>query len=122
MRNQAFPVQTSYACSISKEHGFAIYPWRYMSAQCPHNISRMIYVLQGKSLVRCYADAYLQGYMSAQYPSSVLSSGILCGHISLEIYVRTMSVLSSGKRIVIQNFSVVQNCKNLGFSLGRYMG
>ena len=40
-----------------------------MSALCPHNIVRHI------SFVRCCADIYLQGYMSALYPSSVFTSG-----------------------------------------------
>ena len=44
-----------------------------MSSLCPHNISRRIYVSQG----RCCAD--------------IVQS--LCGHISPGIYVRTMSAL-----------------------------
>ena len=41
-----------------------------MSALCPHNIS----LVRHRSFVRCCADIYLQGYMSALYPSSVFSS------------------------------------------------
>ena len=73
-----------------------------MSAQCPHNVRTMAAqhltkeicltreMLCGHSadivltLCRHCADIYLQGYMSALYPSSVFSSGI---------YVSTMSAL-----------------------------
>ena len=44
---------------------------RTMSTLCPHNISLVRHI----SFVRCCADIYLQGYMSALYPSSVFSSG-----------------------------------------------
>ena len=45
-----------------------VYPWRYMSALFPHNISRRIYVSRGIYIFRT-----------------------LCGHISPGIYVRTIS-------------------------------
>ena len=55
---------------VKTEEGYSadIYPWRYMSALCPHNILRRIFVSRG----RCCADIYLQGYMSAQCPHYIL--------------------------------------------------
>ena len=49
---------------MKTEEGYSadIYPVRYMSALCPHNILRRIYVSR-------------QGYMSALYTFSVFSSG-----------------------------------------------
>ena len=40
--------------------------------KCPHNISLVRHI----SFVRCCADIYLQGYMSALYPSSVFTSAV----------------------------------------------
>ena len=69
---------------VKTEEGFSadIYPWRYMSAQCPHYVPRtasrkgymsLSYFLREMLCGHC-TDIYLQGYMSALYPSTVLSS------------------------------------------------
>ena len=67
---------------VKTEEGYSadIHPWRYMSAQCPHYVSmkktfiaREMLCGHSADIVRTYM--YLQGYMSALYPSSVFSSG-----------------------------------------------
>ena len=64
---------------LKTEEGYSadIYPWRYMSDQCPHYVRTTSHEDMYVSLVRCCADIYLRGYISALYPSSVFSSGFL---------------------------------------------
>ena len=66
----------SQRSEVKTEEGYSagLYPWRYMSALCLHNKKRHIprEMLCGRS-----ADTYLQGYMSALYPSLVFSMTML---------------------------------------------
>ena len=71
---------------LKTEEGYSadIYPWRYISALCPHNISRGIYVF----FVRCCADIVRT----------------LCGHIFPGIYVRTISFLGFHLKILFKQY------------------
>ena len=82
---------------VKTEEGYSadIYPLRYMSALCPHNISRGLYVF-------FYRETYILREMLCGHSADIVPTlcqhcadivPTLCWHISPGIYVRTMSAL-----------------------------